>query len=179
MYISAARGFLMVTFAAQQLKNVSPSMPSNHETGFSLPFCSHTIGWKSEHLHPPRRHTHGERCASIIHGICGYAEWTGHSKLGTFCSDASQSPRGANYDVSPSEQSQNNRNSLIFPRAQTGSSEKNVHSLVSHSVSPTDTRWNHTCTAFITCWWLFIPQRPWRQGSEGEVEAVRGTVKVI
>lgn len=52
VYFSSER-FLMVTFAAQQLKNVSPSVPSNHETGFSLPLCSHTIGNKSERLHPP------------------------------------------------------------------------------------------------------------------------------
>lgn len=100
VYFSSER-FLMVTFAAQwskQFNNVTPSMSSNHEAGFSLPSCAHTTGRKSELLHPPWRQR--GRCTSIIHGICGYVEWTGRSKLGTFCSDAIQSPRGANYHVS-------------------------------------------------------------------------------
>lgn len=46
---------------------------------------------------------------------------------------------------------QNNLNSPLFPWARTRSSEENVQSLVPHSVSPTDTRWNHTSPAFITC----------------------------
>lgn len=68
---------------------------------------------KSELLHLPWRQR--ERCTSIIHGICGLVEWTGRSKLATFCSNAGQSPRGANYYVSPSERGQNNQNSSIFP----------------------------------------------------------------
>lgn len=51
------------------------------------------------------------RCTCIIHGICRKMKWTSFGKLGTFCSNASRPPRGANYYTLPSVQGQNNQNS--------------------------------------------------------------------